>query len=92
MLGFLAGFFFGLFIFAMNPTSKRPYKHMTPSAIIMLLVMFVVYMFVIVQRVYATDGLMVVLPGFTGVIALLLVPCMKKDEGKGDGEDAGKLV
>ena len=90
--GFLAGFCIGSFVMGINPTSKRPYKHITPSAIIMMLIMTVVYVFVLVQRVYAMDGLMVVVPTFTGVIALLLVPCMKKEEGNGGGEEAGKLV
>lgn len=65
---------------------------MTPSAICTIAVLSIVYLVVLLQRVYVIDGLFVVLPTFTGVLALALVPCMRKTEENGNGSGIGKLI
>lgn len=79
-------------LFSLNPTGKRTYKHMTPSAICTIVVLSIVYMVVLLQRVYVMDGMFVVIPIFIGILALLLVLCMKKTEENELGDGTGKLV
>ena len=90
--GIILGFCLASFTLIMNPGSKRTFRHLTPSAILTTLAGTIVYVYVLLQRVWMMDGILVVVPAFVGIMCLLLVLCMKKTEEKGNEAGAVKLV
>lgn len=80
-----------LFLMLLNPAGKRHWRNVTPSAIVVIVLITFAYTWVLFQRVSIVEAMMLVLPAMTGVLGFTLPMCMRSIEPLA-GNSAVKLV